>query len=46
VRIARRILDLLISGYGTNKIIVLAGDSAGTGEFAGGITNPHCMVTD
>jgi len=33
--------DLLISGYGTNKTIVLAGDSAGTGEFAGNIANPY-----
>lgn len=33
--------DLLISGYGTHKTIALAGDSAGTGEFAGAIINPH-----
>lgn len=33
--------DLLISGYGTDKTIVLAGDSAGTGEFAGSIVNPY-----
>ncbi len=33
--------DLLISGYGTNKTIAFAGDSAGTGEFAGAITNPY-----
>ncbi|MCX6877221.1 MAG: autotransporter-associated beta strand repeat-containing protein [Verrucomicrobia bacterium] len=32
---------LLISGYGANKTIVLTGDTAGTGEFAGTITNPH-----
>ncbi len=33
--------DLLISGYGSSKTIVLAGDSAGTGEFAGSIVDPH-----
>ncbi|MEI6481738.1 MAG: autotransporter-associated beta strand repeat-containing protein, partial [Candidatus Saccharibacteria bacterium] len=33
--------DLLISGYGSSKTIVLAGDSAGTGEFAGSIVNPY-----
>jgi len=33
--------DLLISGYGANKSIVLAGDTAGNGELAGGIANPH-----
>ncbi len=32
---------LLISGYGANKSIVLKGDTAGTGEFAGTITDPH-----
>jgi autotransporter-associated beta strand protein len=32
---------LLISGYGANKTIVLKGDTAGTGEFAGAIANPH-----
>jgi autotransporter-associated beta strand protein len=32
---------LLISGYGANKTITLTGDTAGTGEFAGTITNPH-----
>jgi autotransporter-associated beta strand protein len=33
--------DLLISGYGANKTIALAGDTSGTGEFAGTIPNPH-----
>jgi autotransporter-associated beta strand protein len=33
--------DLLISGYGANKTIALTGDTAGTGEFAGMIENPH-----
>ena len=33
--------DILISGYGHNKTIALAGDSAGTGEIAGTIANPH-----
>jgi len=33
--------DLLISGYGANKTIVLAGDTAGTGEIAGNIVNPY-----
>lgn len=32
---------LLISGYGANKVVALAGDTAGTGEFAGSISNPH-----
>jgi autotransporter-associated beta strand protein len=32
---------LLISGYGASKIIVLKGDTAGTGELAGDIANPH-----
>ena len=32
---------MLISGYGSNKTIVLAGDATGTGEFAGAIANPH-----
>ncbi|MCE9608600.1 MAG: autotransporter-associated beta strand repeat-containing protein [Chthoniobacter sp.] len=33
--------DLLISGYGANKTIALTGDTAGTGEFAGRIADPH-----
>ena len=33
--------DLLISGYGANKTIALTGDTTGSGEFAGAITNPH-----
>lgn len=33
--------DLLISGYGTSKAIVLAGDGAGAAEFAGSIVNPY-----
>ena len=33
--------DILISGYGSNKTIALAGDSAGSGEFAGSIVNPY-----
>jgi autotransporter-associated beta strand protein len=32
---------LLISGYGGYKTIVLTGDTAGTGELAGAIINPH-----
>ena len=32
---------MLISGYGANKTIVLKGDTAGTGEIAGNIANPH-----
>ena len=31
----------MISGYGGNKIIVLKGDTAGKGELAGSIANPH-----
>ena len=31
----------LISGYGANKTIALKGDTAGTGELAGTITDPH-----
>lgn len=31
----------VISGYGANKTIVLKGDTAGRGEFAGSIFNPH-----
>lgn len=31
----------LISGYGANKTLVLKGDTAGTGELAGTITNPY-----
>jgi autotransporter-associated beta strand protein len=33
--------DLWISGYGSNKIIALTGDTAGTGEFASSIANPY-----
>ncbi|MGA2620972.1 MAG: autotransporter-associated beta strand repeat-containing protein [Thermoguttaceae bacterium] len=33
--------DFLISGYGANKIIVLKGDTAGRGEIAGNIVDPH-----
>ena len=33
--------DILISGYGANKGIVLEGDTAGAGEVAGAITDPH-----
>ncbi len=33
--------DLLISGYGTSKAIILSGDGAGTAEFAGSIVNPY-----
>jgi autotransporter-associated beta strand protein len=32
---------LLISGYGGYKTIVLSGDTAGTGELAGAIIDPH-----
>jgi autotransporter-associated beta strand protein len=32
---------LLISGYGSNKVIAMKGDTAGTGELAGAIANPH-----
>jgi autotransporter-associated beta strand protein len=31
----------VLSGYGANKTIALTGDTAGTGELAGNITNPH-----
>jgi len=31
----------VISGYGTDKTIVLKGDTAGTGEIAGKLCNPH-----
>ncbi|MEI6653855.1 MAG: autotransporter-associated beta strand repeat-containing protein [Verrucomicrobiota bacterium] len=31
----------VISGYGANKTIALTGDTTGTGELAGTITNPH-----
>ena len=31
----------VISGYGANKTIVLTGDTAGTGELAGALANPH-----
>jgi len=33
--------QFVISGYGTNKTIVLKGDTAGSGELAANITNPH-----
>lgn len=33
--------DILISGYGAGKTIRLAGDTAGTGEMAGAIRDPH-----
>jgi autotransporter-associated beta strand protein len=33
--------DILISGYGAGKTITLAGDTAGTGEIAGAIRDPH-----
>jgi autotransporter-associated beta strand protein len=33
--------SLLISGYGANKTLVLKGDTAGTGELAGNIVDPH-----
>jgi autotransporter-associated beta strand protein len=33
--------SLLISGYGANKTIVLRGDTAGAGEIAGAIIDPH-----
>lgn len=32
---------LLISGYGADKTVVLKGDTAGTGEIAGAIIDPH-----
>ena len=31
----------LVSGHSASKTIVLKGDTAGTGEIAGAITNPH-----
>ena len=33
--------SLIISGYGADKTIVLKGDTAGKGEIAGNILNPH-----
>ncbi|MEI8340083.1 MAG: autotransporter-associated beta strand repeat-containing protein, partial [Verrucomicrobiota bacterium] len=33
--------DILISGYGSNKEIVLKGDTSGKGELAGAINDPH-----
>ena len=33
--------SLLISGYGADKMIVLRGDTAGAGEIAGAIIDPH-----
>jgi autotransporter-associated beta strand protein len=33
--------DILISGYGADKTIALKGDTAGGGEIAGAIRNPH-----
>jgi len=33
--------DLLISGYGADKTIELSGESAGSGELAGNLENPH-----
>ena len=33
--------DILISGYGADKTVALQGDTAGTGEIAGGIRDPH-----
>ena len=33
--------NLLISGYGASKTIALKGDTAGSGEFAGAIADPH-----
>ncbi|QOV89582.1 autotransporter-associated beta strand repeat-containing protein [Humisphaera borealis] len=32
---------ILISGYGASKTIVLRGDTAGTGEIAGDLSDPH-----
>ena len=32
---------ILISGYGHSKTIALRGDTAGTGELAGDLTDPH-----
>ena len=31
----------VISGYGADKTIILKGDTAGSGDLAGGIANPH-----
>jgi len=31
----------VLSGYGADKTIVLCGDTAGTGEIAGNLSNPH-----
>ena len=31
----------VISGYGASKTLVLKGDTAGTGEIAGGVANPY-----
>ncbi len=36
--------DFLISGYGADKTIELSGDSAGSGELAGNLQNPHDRV--
>ncbi|MEN9574821.1 MAG: hypothetical protein RL514_2676 [Verrucomicrobiota bacterium] len=36
--------DLLISGYGHSKTIALKGDTAGVGEIAGAIADPHDRV--
>ena len=36
--------DILISGYGANKTIVLKGDTSGAGEIAGNIADPHDRV--
>jgi autotransporter-associated beta strand protein len=36
--------DILISGYGANKGIVLKGDGAGVGEMAGAIADPHARA--
>lgn len=33
--------NILISGYGADKTIALKGDTAGTGELAGDLTDPH-----
>jgi autotransporter-associated beta strand protein len=32
---------ILISGYGADKTIALKGDTSGTGELAGNLTDPH-----
>ena len=34
----------VISGYGADKIVALKGDTAGSGEIAGNICNPHDRV--